>query len=378
MSFNYIKTSLCFLLASASLFAAKDKPEMEQQNHQQGYSQDNTQMIGAYNAPGRYDIQKSWDWYTSASFIYWQSLAHDLYFATWNNSPVRNAGFNPAQSAHHQMADYKFNFHPGFKFGLGLNTNYDDWNLFLRYTWLHPSSSHISVRDSADVDYLILQGNFDPEHSNSLNRAQAHWKAKLNVLDLELGRSFYVGKNLIFNVNAGPKFYVTHFNEKVYYFTTASDLIFRSYSNKNHEWGIGARLGFESNWLIGAGFRMFGNGSYSLAYQHNKMMYYGMPSSIDTNPTFKFFHYRDSQKSVVGITELALGLGYATYLNHQKYNLDISASYEFQLWTDQISHLAYANVQTNYITSQFTTLGTPYHPTNLMLHGLTMTLRFDF
>ena len=349
--------------------------EMPTDSFKRGYPITDSSFIGAYNASSKIEVKNGWGFYTNISFIYWQTLAHDLYYATRNNACDRHSDLNSAYDPVKQFADLKFNYKPGFKVGIGMNTTKDDWYTYLQYTWLHSQASRIAVNPEKVI--TTLYEDVDPEYpaNNSLNRASCHQKNKLNIFDWILARSFYVGKKMTCDLLVGPKGFIIHSKDKIYTYPASASPFYRSFNNTNHSWGLGAKIGCNLNFMLGKGVRFFGSGALNLAYERTKLFFFAhdIPQASFT----ELFNYKDKKNAFVNITELSMGFGYGTLLWQERCYFDVSAAYEFQLWTNQFSHLAYANLQSN-IINPYTVPGHPYHPSNLMMHGLTLSLRCDY
>ncbi len=127
---------------------------------------------------------------------------------------------------HLNREDYGLNqtnsYKSGFQVGLGLNmAGMDNWDLFAEYTW---------YRNNRDNDTQ---------------------KFSYDDLVVTLDRPFYLGKKLTANFACGLR---------ALWIDNTSGI----YDQKS--WALGPRFGFESNWLLGAGFRIFGNVSESVLY----------------------------------------------------------------------------------------------------------------
>jgi hypothetical protein len=355
---------------------------MNNSSFERGYPIKDQSFIGAYNASSKIEVKNAWGFSIDTSFIYWQIFTRDLYFATRNDATNRHNNLNSAYYPKKQMADFKYNYKPGFKVGIGMNTNNDDWYTHILYTWLYSDTSKRAINPVDQRILITLYEDNDPENddSRSLDKAVSHWKNKMNVFDWILARSFYIGKHLSIDLSTGPKGFLIHSKDKIYTYPTQdppTDAIVRKFYNNNRSWGIGAELGMNLNFLLGYGVRFFGSTSCSLAYERSKLSYYAYDTILTTHSNWKLFNYKDKRNAFITTTDVTLGFGYGTHFYQQKCYFDVSLAYEFQLWTNQISHLSYANIQSNYVNGAYIN-GHPYNPSNLMLHGLTFTTRFDF
>jgi len=354
----------------------EETQSIDDQGYDQGHAATEQHMLGAYNTPARIDVKGAWDFMVRASFIYWQALTHDTYYATFNNYglPVPPAPINSPPvpvAAHNLFADFDYSYHPGFKVGLGINSSHDNWNCYFDYTRFYMSETG-SERN--DHPYRTLTPSWMTNWVGPYDSIpHAKWKLMMNVLDWSLGRPYYVGTNLTFRSFIGTKSY---WNYERYYTNVFNEWI-SHYVVKNNSWGLGARGGVETNWIFGAGFRLFGNAAFSLNYQHYRIRRYAFigdyPAQVYLNGE-TYLNYKDSRDAVVPVAEMALGLAWGTYFDDCSWHIDLSAGYEFQVWWDQNNLMAYTAVD----RSSGFGFSSPYNPTKLMLHGLTAQVKLDF
>jgi len=357
----------------------EETQSIDDQGYDQGHAATEQHMLGAYNTPARIDVKGAWDFMVRASFIYWQALTHDTYFGQYNNLNNQIPANIPVPR-HNFFADFDYDYHPGFKVGLGINSGHDNWNCYFDYTRFYMDEKGSARTTDDGVRLFSSWGGSEGVNMDINNEIPyAKWKLMMNVVDWSLGRPYYVGTNLTFRSFVGTK---SFWNYERFY-TNFHDANRVHYVAKNNTWGLGARGGLETNWIFGAGFRLFGNAAFSLNYQHNNIRRYkfsavGDPAQVGEN----WVNYKDSRNAVVPVAEMALGLAWGTYFDDCSWHIDLSAGYEFQVWWDQNNLMAYSEAD-NFLAAVgpplvFYPTGSPYNPTKLMLHGLTVQLKLDF
>lgn len=337
----------------------------------------------AYNAPARIDPACGWDAWFSGSFLYWQPREKGM-----------RLGYHNRESSSSAIPTYKknslplaFDFHPAFKVGLGFSSERDDWTIFFEYTRFYSedyrkknieesvSGTNFLTTPWIKSEMLSFANNF--VSNGQISSLSGNWKTKLNLIDIEIARPFYLGKKLIFNPyfglrggSIGQKYklkakYVNIIDKVNYVNIYACDTL--------KTWLIGPRTGVDTSWLIGCHFRVFGNVASSLCYQKFKpKIFQKLPfQPLITKADVILYKDRDI-KSATYLTpnlELEAGVGYGRYFFNNEWYFDLSMGYTFQyFWgqnmirqlSDESSTISYGDAG------------------NLMFHGLTLTARLDF
>jgi hypothetical protein len=338
------------LFAAVSLCGAQDTTQPK--DYDQGHEVDAHQMMAGYNAPARVDVQGSWDFFIDASYIYWQPREHGLEvgYTVADADVTNNQG-----SVLHQGFDFK----SGFKVGMGMNFERDNWVTDVHYTRLvcdhhtthtAPSGYHIEALWLEDTD--------------NMSYVSSAWKFKYNMLDWNLGRPFYCGTKLSFAPFIGVRggWIGQHFN--LSYTTVADSAIVHSYSRIN-SWLVGPRVGIGSSWMLGEGFRLFGDIDGGLYYQRSRTHY--QPYDAD-DVTVLAANMYDKTGAITPNIDLDIGLGWGAYFADNGWHFDLSAAYEFNYYWNQ-NRMSYLKDLYNTISGD---LG------DLMIQGLTVKARLDF
>ncbi|NGX48523.1 MAG: hypothetical protein K940chlam5_00109 [Candidatus Anoxychlamydiales bacterium] len=296
----------------------------------------------AYNQSARVGVCKAKDAFVTGSFIYWEALEQGFYLVL-----LRDNSSTPTRQ---QAININYTFDPGFKVGLGYNLKYDDWTTYVEYTHFHSKNSFSKTRPSWATSQTIYW--FEP---NTLaNEYRADLKIELDILDLELSRSEYRGKKLIFSPFWGVK---GGFIDQSFSFRAIFNSSSLSNTIKSDSWLIGPRIGVYTKWLLGKGFSLNGKAAGSLSYQK----FHNMSASFQNMKI-------DNDFVVSPIVEMLLGFKWESYFDKNYWHFDIFAGYELQvLWNQNMiikERIFAANV--NVDSEQLT------------LHGLNITAKFDF
>lgn len=366
------------LLAASSGFAQSECPA-PQKCFEQGHEIIMTQMTGAYNAPSRIDVCNSWDVYADASFTYWQPIQGNMEVGSTNTiTPAElNAGIFLLNG---NWINMNFDFAPGFKVGLGLNFDYDNWDAYSEYTWFR-GHSHVHSNGPTDGSIAASFGHPYLVDGNIFNTASEHWKLHMDFADLELARSYHVGTSLSFRPFIGLRgawirqgMHTRYVNENIVIGTPIPPLLPLGTLNtvqKSQSWGVGPRVGLYTNWMFGKGFRIFGNGFGDILYTRYTTLGYNETFTYSTTGAIRVF--KTNQRNTGALRthlDLELGFGWGCYFDNNNWHVDLSAGYGFQVFFDQNMFRRF--VDNSGIGNSLIATG------NLYVQGLTTSFRFDF
>ncbi len=323
-----------------------------------------------YNCPARIDVKGVWDYYASASFLYIQPKEKGLAPAL-----VSSLDFNGLQKS--SLIDFKYMFYPAFKAGVGLSSDCDGWNLYAEYTRIYSTTTKKKKLDpvlfgaSAGKSYLSPIWGFTglgPTEGTLLSYdVKARWKLRFNIVDLTLGRSYFVGKKLLFHPFFG--FRGGMINQKLSSLSkNVNDSGSFTINSKNHtcSWLIGPRFGLDTSWLLGKGFRFYGNMGASIFFDHFKL--YKDDDIVPLSVLSRYLMHA-KKKTITSNLDASCGFGWGSYFYNKNWHLDFIMGYDFQIFFEQ-NYLQYLNLLSNYI-EEFT-------PHNLVLQGLNLKLQIDF
>lgn len=256
-----------------------------------------------------------------------------------------------------------FDYKPGFKVGLGFNTDYDDWTVGLEYTWMHQSTSHSSTATAAAPFHIL---NWEIPHAEELGAPEYtavsnRWKMHLDKLDLAFSRPYYQGQRLtVAPIGALRGLWI----RQTYNITGTTALdVTDTFRVRSHSWAVGPMVGANTHWILGAGFRFEGVANGALLYtRYTKMSQTQTLDITTTNASYR------NLSVLRPMAELGVGLGWGTYFGCQEYYFDVSARYDFNVLWNQ-------NVMAEFVNSMN---GVPGTTGNLYMHGLTLNFRFDF
>lgn len=273
--------------------------------------------------------------------------------------------------------------------GLGRKIpQHDNWDVYARYTWYNTDDSDDTTK--APPSALLSLTYFG---SFVATRAKSHVDITFNNIDLELGRSFFQSSKLSIRPHFDIKATWLTINQNVVFTQSTVEQLFRTdlygldTKTKNHTnyWGLGPRVGVDSQWFLGYGFHIFGDIAASILYSHFKANHrtIGPPSEFTFLPDGKQLHIKHDFHRFVPFAQMFLGLGWDTYINDDKQHLGFKLGYEVQYyWRVNQAH------QPEDFTTSFAPLSTGTRTTyriqfekqseDLMFYGITGEFRLDF
>ncbi len=331
-----------------------------------------------------------YSFFADVSFLYWYGSEEGLDLAT--NAVWSEPSLQPFLSTDTTTLFQSFDYHPGFQVGLGM-AGRNEWNLCLEYTWLRGTtelnqSAPSSPTTTAGVDAIpnasgtpvwILQNWFLQSTSNNQaligTSIQSQWKYAIDFLDLVASSPFWHTPTLTIRPLIGLK--GAGIRQSLRIALTEYPAFFQPtlptqpiYSrNRSHNLGIGPKIGVEGRIKLCEEFRIEGMGAIDCLWTHFSQITH---SEDAASTTFNPGPYRASMNSyncLRTIAELGLGLGWGRSFSCEKYHLDISAAYDFiYLWNQNMMRFQVDSILT----------GSSESAADFMLHGLTLSSRFQF
>lgn len=301
-----------------------------------------TQPSGVITPPMGPKVSDDVNYFFTADFIYWRTTCDGYDYADSGAAIVGADGLTPIDPSKRGRTGYPgFDFQPGFKVGSGLKFAHDGWDVYANYTWLNPDTVESSLSDPSGHMFGTPDPYFGP---STISKAKNHFRQSFNVVDLELGRNFFLSKFLtlrpFFGLKAAwidqkVKNAFTVFNNATNGINAADEfLVSGAITNlaqklKLKSWGIGIRGGIAPVWYFMKDFGLYGNlavsGMWTSYQNHGKSKYSGTISGTSGD-------ILRSSHSVTPVIELGLGLTYMTTFHDDAYGFSLSGGWEEQVW----------------------------------------------
>ena len=306
------------------------------------------------------------DFYLFGEFLMFQAEEQGLDFCVKNNVapaggfvlPLRGGNVEGFSTGSH---DWDWNF--GGRFGFGFYLNHDNWNLEAKWTYLHIKED----RTVSATNGQTLVPFFVPPAMTSANSqfASARWKTKFNAIDLDLGKPYFVSRYFILHPFMGAKALWIDQDYVARYSGTWNTEEGLKMTAKNDRWGVGLRGGLQSEWMLGAGWLLYGNFAGSIVYGKYDVSQ-ELPAGAHSYEIDQDFY------AVNPNLELRLGVLWTHHYCENKYRLALGGAYEFHYFWDE-NQLKRFFGDSNFIASNDTVSRGDFS-----LNGLSFKAQFDF
>ena len=371
---NKIMTIIASFFLASSLFSAQaireqslqqKSEQVEQSAYQQGYELNNNQVFSGYNAPGCIDSRGDWDWWFDVHFLWWHAYQENMSLA----QPIEQQTSQGISLITFRDEIKYINFHwdPGFKVGLGLHMNHDNWLIFLNYLRYHTSTSKDVVND----DRMYTSDYF--YRNSSIERVYAKYKIGMDNVDLELSRPFYNGLRLILTPHLGLRLSVINQEFDGFEDYPYDNHNYRLYSKlKSDGLGVGPILGLNGKLLLGKGLHLLAKADISILATHYKLKYFLTDIGKTQTRQQQIYTRIDSHNSynyLRPMLETMLGLGWGSYYLQDRYHIELAAGWDFNVYWNQ-------NILREYACEMNYRIAPNYG--DFYTQGLRILIKFDF
>jgi len=307
------------------------------------------------------------DAHITAEFIYWTGREEHLGFAYKETFDTVDSRQTVASKGSIYEPDW--NFRPGFRVGVGVLRNHDGWDVYANYTWLVIRNTKNTVRKGKPNEQIIPIGTFTFAGASPdlVTSSSGKWTLDFNVVDLELGRNFFISRYLTLRPHFGLKgtwqkqsFDVSTFSD------TSAKLPWDQYLSDNSldYWGIGICAGLDTAWHLNRCSSVVAEVATCAMWERFTVDAKATrTSSTNAAPNVAVLNVEKSFHTIKPVLELFLGARWETWFCCDNFHFSIEGGWEQQWWGDQ---------------NQFFDSATQSRLGDLVLQGFTMKLRLDF
>lgn len=326
-------------------------------------------------------VGRSGEMFVTADFLYWSARQDGLEFASTGITSASENSSAPISAKDGKKYQPEREWDPGFRVGLGRTLGHDGWDLYANYTWFYNdadgsnknSKALPGVVENSFIETWALPAAITPylvgAFRGGLSSVQATWNLHFNVVDLELGRNFFISNSLKLRPNFGLK--AAWLDQKYKLIANAAFQSGQSGTKvihlhqKQDFWGIGTRAGLNSAWQFTKSWSIVGDIAITALYgQFDNHRKDTMIKDAGASPDVTYTPTNISEEfyTLQPVVELALGLRWETRVSNDRYHIGFQAGWEEQVWFDH---------------NRYITLGDD-HSGNLAMQGLTLKGCFGF
>lgn len=231
-----------------------------------------------------------------------------------------------------------WDYNPGMRFGMGFFLDHDAWGLDFNWTWINVTDYRRvnATTSGGDLVPLWILGSSTPAAQLS-TRSSAVWDVDYNTFDIRLIKPYHVSRYFVMKPHFGVRggWIDQHFSVDYGGNSASSRTV---HHGDNDFWGIGARAGVDTDWILGKGWGLFGNVAASmLAGKFDITQNMTLPSGSDG------YDIRHEYFQNTPNFEIVLGLSWGRFFDKNKYHVGLKAAYEFHEWFDQLNMLKFAS-----------------------------------
>ncbi len=370
------------LVAFTSLINAADETQIRNLENRVSALEQRKSSNGMINPSARPVVKDGVDLFLQGDVLLWQATQDGLAYAISNSNGTNYVNNGSVKEPHTQW-DW------GFRLAVGYNMPHDGWDLFLEWTRLYAASNNGNVLAPSggtlfptflNTDLFASGSASTPsELSTGAQSAKGHWRLHLNMLDLELGREFYVSKWLTIRPHAGLR--TTWINQRlnVEYdnVTLASGATGQNLNNslKNNFWGMGLRAGLDGQWGLGGGWSLFSDVAASLMLGHFHLNENFQRTSV--TPAETRLYVSDRYRATRLITDMEMGLRWEHSFADDRYALMLQLGWDQHLFLDQNQLMKFASGGTTQSVNAKSGVLTR-DGGDLSTQGVSLSARFDF
>lgn len=318
---------------------------------------------GMINPSGRPQVRDGANLFVYGDFIYWNAHENGLQVAVENEDSQFTLSDSEVITLHGK-------WNVGFRVGAGYNTDHDGWDL--RLTWLRFTDNG-SKRAHVGSDDAIYPDRVHPTEfyrfGDVASKMRSKWHMRLDQIDLELGREFFVSKWLTLRPHIGLRTdwirQSLEANYKNFVLTTTFPNRIET-EVKDRWWGIGLAGGLDTQWGLGRGWSIFGNLSTAIIYG-----FHHMKDETEEKPgSVKFVDMKDRYRISHPILDLQTGLRWDNMFSDDRFHLGLQIGWEHHIYFSQNQLPVFVDD-----VSEGTIIG---NQGDLTFQGWTFSARFDF
>jgi hypothetical protein len=288
----------------------------------------------------------------------------------WRATETVDWGYPLVLGTNTETAHFKtihFHWDPGYRVGAGYNMKHDRWDTQLYYTRFHTkTSAHAEAGSNAFLVSAFMGNKIASGGLFTYQRAKIHWKIHFDMLDWDLGRTYFISKRIslrpLIGVKGGWINQTIHTDWRNSNYLNLGIVIDSEENLKNNFRGVGPKGGVNTKWILNEPTHYFFSifGDFALAYMWGEWKIRDNYSDNFNNHVAVVVGKRRMGSFVVqGFMGLSFDVNFRKDLSH----FAVKLGYEIQDWLNQFQVLDNTAGAQN---------------CDLIFQGATLDLRIDF
>ncbi len=330
----------------------------------------------------------------SVDFLYWQAKEDDLEYVQKDKFKSRGNPFLVKS----KLEDLDFDWDPGARVAIGYTFPRDQWDLSLIWTYLHSRANDSTHTNDPELTSENLRPNWIPVLLGSISdHASAHWRMNYNILDLELGKSYFIAHWLSLRPHVDLRGVWIHQDYNLRYhggfqFLDGATLttLFKntSFKAENNFSAIGFVLGCDSEWYLSRHWSILAKISASLDYGKFRVREKINGGFLNSDGVTVFINnekinFKENFWRLRPSLDTELGVQWQTLFHCDKYRVAAYATYNFVYWPDQNQLINSIVARDSFplgdgLTNLNANVINFHEQGNLQLQGVKIGMRFDF
>ena len=292
-----------------------------------------------------------YDFFATADFLWWKLYEGGTDFLIENE--------DPSSALEGNISRLHFHWDPGFRIGIGTVFDYDRWELYTQFTHYQTYAR----KEEKPSEGETFSGIYGIPGTSVAGSSHAKWHIDFSELDLILGRSYFVSKFLSLEPFFGLSSAWINQHRKFRYNKADGNNI-ELIHGKNEFWGLGPRVGINTQFFFGSRFSLYGNISGALLW-----------GNFDVQEKARFqvtnseiYNLTSSRHKMAPTVDFDVGIAYEANIHQNMFHYLISLGLESQYWwaQNQFSTFYPSSFSFKRVNEDLSTL------------GLTLQFRLDF
>lgn len=317
-------------------------------------------------------------WFIFLEPLYWHAkVGATEYTQTELNAPSRQNLLFPPHEGEVKHQDFGWNW--GLRVGIGRNIKHDEWDINLNYTWYENDDSH-TVRKNYPSALLPTRTG----EVGFIREAKSSFDLGYNNINLEIGRHYFISQKVSTHPFISLRSTWLDLKQRIQYLPTDPDdqedeSGYVKLNEKTNLWGMGPRVGLNTEWSMGDNFSFAARFSGTLLYSYeSSIMHIVSDANTNTIGSNLAVKLRGKSHLFVPTVQFFLGIIWERSLFDGKRVVTLGAGYEAEYFWRANQMMIQEDTQTPNALNSSRKVSVETASEDVMFYGLTLRARLDF